>query len=176
MRGFHSFSKDGNDDEQKIVRHFVFLSTKIARARYGIVSAIINAWFEIPLSTLQNSWEKAGIFPFNPQKGLTNPLTNKTVIPVQTNNRFSIANSTLTDDEMRLKLANKCYDNEITNVDEIPKPNYDNFKLDFKINVTQTQGVLLSVFPNIIDEVQPNNFQIVFEESISLQQFNVNQQ
>ena len=164
------------NDEQKIVRHFVFLSTKIARARYGIVSAIINAWFEIPLSTLQNSWEKAGIFPFNPQKGLTNPLTNKTVIPVQTNNRFSIANSTLTDDEMRLKLANKCYDNEITNVDEIPKPNYDNFKLDFKINVTQTQGVLLSVFPNIIDEVQPNNFQIVFEESISLQQFNVNQQ
>lgn len=58
---------------------------------------------------------------------------------------------------MRLKLANKCYDNEITNIDEIPKPNYDNFKLDFKINVTQTQGVLLSVFPNIIDEVQfPN--------------------
>ena len=155
------------DNIEKIQMNYLFLAPKTARARYSIVSAIINSWYEIPITTIQHSFEKAGIFPFNPLKGITNPLTNKVILPVQQNNRFSISNSNLTDDYMRLSIAKKCYNEEINNISDIPKPNYDDFQSQFKVYVSHTQGFLLSVFPNIIDETEPNTYKIVFEEKIA---------
>lgn len=48
------------NNNEKIARHFMLLSTKIARARYGIVQSIVSALNEIPLSVLLKSWKKNG--------------------------------------------------------------------------------------------------------------------
>ena len=138
-------------------------TSKQSNLRYSIVYSIVSSWSEISIDTLLHGWEKSGIFPFNPEKGTKNQLTNQNIIQQNQRNAFTISNQDLSDPQIRLQLAQKNFGIVLVpNFQSIPKPSYTKMLYDMKFIFDSNKGRLLSPIPNIYIETSLNTWTKVF--------------
>ena len=138
-------------------------TSKQSNLRYSIVYAIVSSWSEISIDTILKGWEKSGIFPFNPEKGTKNELTNQNVIQANQRNAFSISNQDLSDPSIRLQIAQKNFGIiSVPNFQSIPKPSYAQMYNEMKLSLDLNKGKLLSAVPNIYIETALNTWKKVF--------------
>ena len=113
---------------------------------------------------IKSSFEKTGIYPFDPTKGISKKFTNQTIQNlgnIQTN-RLDISNQLLTSTSTRLTIANRCYCGTLFNyTNEVPKLQPREIHTFFASS-TISQGFILNKLPCLIVQTLPNVYVKLF--------------
>lgn len=125
------------------------LPTQAAKIRYSLLLSIQKSWNMITSETIKAGFEKTGIYPFNPFKGIQNKFTNpSTNIYNSQNQTFNFSNKLLTSDTNRILIANKYYNIDIDSTEKIPIPLYNLVKPFFTTG-NLSDGFILNKLPSL---------------------------
>ena len=139
------------------------LTTVAAKARLLLIYSIKQAWDNVCSEVIKSSFEKTGIYPFEPTKGISFKFTNQTIQNlgnIQTN-RLDISNQLLTSANARLTIANRCYCTLFNYTNEIPKLQPRDIPTYFTSS-TISQGFILNKLPCLIVQTLPNVYVKLF--------------
>lgn len=127
---------------------------------------MIDAWSSLDPQILRNGFYYTEIYPFNPKMGLDSKYVteddNNHELFERRRNTFDISNRNLSSENERLRIGNYIYNQNFSNINQIPKPDKNNVNYYLYSQTNISSGKVLSSVPSMVSLNMLGNMIILY--------------